>query len=30
MTGADAAAFADIEAKAQMFQILPGQVKRRT
>jgi DNA replication and repair protein RecF len=30
MTGADAAAFADIEAKTQMFEVLPGQVKRRT
>src|SRR5215813_2404034 len=30
MTGADAAAFADIEAKAQMLEVLPGQVKRRT
>ena len=30
MTGADAAAFADIEAKAQMLEVLPGQVKRRS
>src|SRR5262245_53145267 len=30
MTGADAAAFTDIEAKAQMLEVLPGQVQRRT
>jgi DNA replication and repair protein RecF len=30
MTGADAAAFADIEAKAQTLEVLPGQVKGRT
>ncbi len=30
MTGADPAAFADIEAKAQMLEVMPGQVKRRT
>src|SRR5262249_18831985 len=30
MTGADAAAFADIEAKAQMLEGLPGQGEQRT
>jgi DNA replication and repair protein RecF len=29
MTGADAAAFAEIEANADMFEIVPGEVKRR-
>jgi DNA replication and repair protein RecF len=29
MTGADAAAFAEIEANAEMFEIVPGEVKRR-
>ena len=30
MTGADAATFADVEATAEMFEVSPGQVKRRT
>jgi DNA replication and repair protein RecF len=29
MTGADAAAFAEIEANADMFEVAPGEVKRR-
>ena len=29
MTGADAAVFAEIEAKAEMFEVWPGEVKRR-
>jgi DNA replication and repair protein RecF len=29
ITGADAAAFADIEGKADVFDVLPGQVRRR-
>jgi DNA replication and repair protein RecF len=29
MTGADAAAFADIESSAEVFEVSPGQVKRR-
>jgi DNA replication and repair protein RecF len=29
MTGADASAFVDIEASADMFEVLPGQVSRR-
>ena len=29
MTGADAAAFAEIEANADMFEVVPGEVKRR-
>jgi DNA replication and repair protein RecF len=30
MTGADAATFADVAATAEMFEVSPGQVKRRT
>jgi DNA replication and repair protein RecF len=30
MTGADPAAFSDIEARAQVFEVRPGQVMRRT
>ncbi len=30
LTGADSATFADIEGKAEMFEVLPGQVKPRT
>jgi DNA replication and repair protein RecF len=30
MTGADAAQFAEIEARAQVFEVSPGDVKRRT
>jgi DNA replication and repair protein RecF len=30
MTGADAAAFAEIAARAEVFEVSPGQVKRRT
>jgi DNA replication and repair protein RecF len=30
MTGADATAFADIAATSEMFEVLPGQVRRRT
>ena len=28
MTGADAAVFAEIEGKAEVFEVLPGEVKR--
>ena len=29
MTGADPAAFAEIEARAEVFEVSPGQVKKR-
>jgi DNA replication and repair protein RecF len=29
LTGADAALFADIAARSQMFEVAPGQVQRR-
>ncbi len=30
MTGADAAAFAEVTATAEVFEVTPGQVRRRT